>query len=136
MNSKEKSVSDIKARKADLEKEIKRLENKFAKKTERVKKRVDSTMKPIQRIKKRPFVAVSFAVLTGFVLGSGTGGRRRKNSTANKSDSLTSLITVELKKLAARRAIELISDYVDTELIPRLKKSRSGKGSDEDFLDS
>lgn len=88
-------------------------------------------MKPIQRIRKHPFAAVSIAVLTGFIVGAVTGGSRKKYS-GEKRNALTSMIGYELKSLAARRTIGFISEYVDNELIPRLKKNRSEKGNKTD----
>jgi len=129
--SKQISASDIKDKKAALEKEIERLENKYAKKSERVKKGFENTMKPIKRIRKNPFTAVSIAVLTGFIVGSVTGGSRKSYS-REKRNSLTSMIGNELKNLAVRHTIGFVSEYVDSELIPRLKKNRSEKENKTD----
>lgn len=125
--NKEKSISvkEIREKKKALEEEIQRIEKKYSDKTRRVKNRVDSTLKPVKRIKEHPFAAVGLAVLAGFIVG--LPGKRRRRGGADNSTSFTSMVGTELKRLAARRTIDFVGEFVDNELIPRLRKKDSEK---------
>ena len=118
------SIKEIKARKKALEEEIDRLENKYAKKSERMKKRVDSTLKPIKRIKEHPFASIGLAVFAGFIIGL-PGRRKRKSDTASDTDKFSSMVATELKLLAARRTIDFVSEFVDNKVMPRIRKKSS-----------
>lgn len=124
--NKEKNISikEIKARKKALEEEIQRIEKKYAEKSKRVKKCAKSAIKPVQRIKENPFTSVGLAVLAGFIVG--LPGRRRKSS-SDSSNKFSSMVATELKRLAARRTIDFVSEFVDNELIPRFQKKRTEK---------
>ncbi|MFO7847882.1 MAG: hypothetical protein R6V27_15050 [Balneolaceae bacterium] len=131
-------MKQINDRKSELESEINRVEEKYSSKAVFLQKSVKSALKPVQKIRDKPFTAVGLSVIAGFV--AGYSGRKKRPKihkrdrtpieTENVSGSgFTSVLTTELKKFAARKAMVFITDWVDQQLIPELTnrvKNREG----------
>lgn len=118
------TMEEIKARKEKLEKEIHQLENDFETRVGKVQRTLSGTFHPLSAIKKHPFKAVGTAVLVGFVLGL---PRMRKSTSKNSRYGLSALLFDELKRLAARKAVEFTSEFVDEKISSMRNSSSSSR---------
>lgn len=125
------NIEEIQVRKERLKNELEIIERKYAAKIGGVKRAVDGSLKPAEKIRRNPLKAVGYAVLVGFAVGlvknSRSSKKRKKKNKDNHSGEsrigLTSLLVDEMKRLAARKAMVLVSDLVDDKVIPRIKSS-------------
>lgn len=118
----EAKLSNLEKKKKELEDELVRIQGGIDKSIDEVKEGVSTNLDPKNVIKKYPLPAVGASVLIGFLLG-----RDRKNSsriTSNNSGS-DSGITRELKRILARKGLNLLMDYLDQQISSMREKSNS-----------
>jgi ElaB/YqjD/DUF883 family membrane-anchored ribosome-binding protein len=130
---------DIKLRKKKLQDEIELIEDKYSRKANMISGGIESTLKPIHNIKKHPFKSVGVSIAVGLLIG--ISGRRRRKSNSSVPDAedrsggdrsgFTSLLIGELKRMAAKRAIVYISDFVDQKVMPGITTSHSEKSQEK-----
>lgn len=113
------TMKEFRIRKKELKKDLEFLEGSFERRVEKTKNRLLGPFKPVEFIRKKPFQAVSFALLAGIVLGFSKPQKRKQNAlrdndSENGNDSaFTGILYDELKKIAARRAASYISDLIE-----------------------
>lgn len=122
--SKKRSYETIPERRKRLKREIHQLEEKYAGKISIAKRSVHSALTPLQSIRKNPVKAVGIALLFGFAISYSGKKRDRKNSGSSRTN-FSSLLLDELKRVGARKAITILSDVVDREVIPRFMADRN-----------
>lgn len=93
---------------------------------------------PVKWIRKKPFKAIGASLLTGFILGLSRGRGKSKKIRKGESGStesrpgMSSMIVDELKRVAARRAVQSIVEMVDEQLLkPGSFRSRENGSSRE-----
>jgi hypothetical protein len=126
------NIYDIKLRKKKLQDEIQHIEDKYSRKASKISGGIQSTLKPIQKIKKHPLKAVAASIAFGLIIGV-SGRRKSKSKSESKTQSpdsdaddysgrestgFTSHLISELKRMAAKRAIVYISEFVDRKVMP------------------
>lgn len=120
------SASELRERKEKLKREVNQIEEKYSEKITSAKNTVNRTLKPISTIRENPFKAVGIAVVIGAL--TGITGRKKSSKKSDSDDSGTgfsSLLMGELKRLAARKAMVYVSDIVDQEIMPRIRRKKS-----------
>jgi len=118
--NKDISIEDLKHRKERLKKEIDSLESNMDDSFTKVKKNTIGSVSLSSGIKKNPFKAVGLSVLVGIAIGF-TGKKSPKKSVQNNNKyGFGTLLWDEMKRLAARRATEYITTFVDSEITPRV----------------
>lgn len=128
---KKSNIQEIQIRKERLQNELDAIETKYAAKIGGVKRMLNGSLKPAQKIRRNPLKAVGYAVLVGFSVGllrKKKSSKKKKNKQAQDHSGesnvgFTSLLMNELKRLAARKAMVLVSEMVDKEVIPRIRTS-------------
>ncbi len=134
MNKKKNlNIDDIQLRKKKLQAEIELIEEKYSRKANKISDGIESTLKPIQSIRDNPFKSVGISIAVGFIIG--VSGRRKHRSEAVSTDAgksiasansgFTTLLMSELKRMAARRAMIYISDFVDRKVMPGLQSTHT-----------
>lgn len=130
MSDKKNSIEEIQVRKERLKNELEAIETKYAAKIGGVKRMVDGSLKPAQKIRRNPLKSVGYAVLIGIAVGLLRSKDSSKKENQDKSIEsgeskvgFRSLLMDEMKRLAARKAMVLVSDMVDKEVIPRIKST-------------
>lgn len=128
MSDKKNSIEEIQLRKERLKNELEAIETKYAAKIGGVKRMVNGSLKPAQKIRRNPLKSVGYAVLLGLAVGlvRSKGSSKKKDQDKNSQSGDTkvyfrSMLMNELKRLAARKAMVLVSEMVDKEVIPRIK---------------
>lgn len=130
MSDKKKSIEEIQIRKERLKSELEAIETKYAAKIGGVKRMVNGSLKPAQKIRRNPLKAVGYAVLVGVAIGlvrsKGSSKKKKQEKSSQSGDSkvrFRSMLMDELKRLAARKAMVIVSEMVDKEVIPRIKST-------------
>lgn len=114
------SMKEIKARKDKLDREIDEIEQRLESRMNKVQRTVLGTLKPLSAIRDNPFKAVGTAVLVGFILGL---PRRKKSAPGITKSRFHALLFDELKRIAARKAVEYTSDFMDEKIASARKSS-------------
>lgn len=114
------SMKEIKARKEKLDREIDELEQRLETRMGKVQRTVLGTLQPLSAIRDNPFKAVGTAVLVGFIFGL---PRRSKSGSGSAKSRFHTLLFDELKRIAARKAVEYTSDFVDEKIASTRKSS-------------
>lgn|GEM_PF-720822 len=120
------SASELRERKEKLKRELDQIEEKYSSKITRAKNTVNRTLKPVKTIKESPFKAVGIAVIVGVL--AGMTGRKKSSAQSDSGGSglgFSSLLMGELKRLAARKAMVYVSDIVDQEVMPRIRRKKN-----------
>jgi ElaB/YqjD/DUF883 family membrane-anchored ribosome-binding protein len=118
--NKDISIEDLKHRKERLKKEIENLESDMDKSFTKVKENTFGSFKPVSAIKNNPFKAVGIAVITGIAFGLTGKKKTKKSSQRSDKYGFGGLLLDELKRLAARRATEYVSAFIDSQITPRV----------------
>lgn len=133
--SKDKNLSmeQIKDRKQKLQHEVERIEQKYGSKASALENRVQSTLKPLQTIRDNPFKSVGIAIALGFL--AGIAGKRKSKKTVSSGNGtmesspghsgFSSLLMNELKRMAARRAMVYITEWVDHKVLPEISGTKN-----------
>jgi len=120
------SASELRERKEKLKRELDLIEDKYSGKISRAKNTVNRTLKPIKAIKENPLKAVGIAVVVGVLAGmSGRKKSSKYSNTGGAGTGFSSLLMGELKRLAARKAMVYVSDIVDQEVMPRIRRKKN-----------
>lgn len=118
--SKKETITERRKR---LNNENHQIEKKYSNKISLASKSVHSALTPLKTIRKNPMKAVGIALLIGFTI-SYTGKKNSRKSPGSSRIKFSSLLMDELKRVGARRAITLLSDVVDREVLPRIISDR------------
>lgn len=118
------SMTDLQARKKKLKQELENIKASVGSSASEVKDDVISSILPVERIKKQPFKAVGIAVVAGFILGLPRLRGKRVKGGEVKSYGFSSMLIDELKRMAARKAMIYITELVDDEVMPRIRKKK------------
>ena len=112
-------MSDIIQQKNRLKDDLELLEGSFENRITSLKNNIFGSIKPVSLIRKKPFHAIGLALFTGVALGL---ARKKKGSSSGNSDSsssrlkFTGLLLDEVKRIAARRAADYISEFVEQKM--------------------
>jgi len=126
-------MGEIQLRKEKLQNEINLIEKKYSRQATRISNGIQNTLKPIQTIRDHPFKSLGAAIGAGLLLG--LAGRRKhkqrdsptnsESSSSSNGSGFSSLLVSELKRMAAKRAMFYISDFVDRKVMQGLSSSKS-----------
>lgn len=118
-------MADLQERKKKLKKELENIKASVGGSASEVKDDVISSILPVEHIKKQPFKAVGIAVVAGFILGLPRLRGKNKKGGDSKSYGFSSMLIEELKRMAARKAMIYITELVDDEVMPRIRKKKA-----------
>lgn len=118
------SLTDLQARKKKLKQELENLKTSVGDSASDVKDDIVSSVLPVERIKKQPFKAVGIAVAAGFILGLPRLRGKRVKGGKVKSYGFSSMLIDELKRMAARKAMIYITELIDDEVMPRIRRKK------------
>ncbi|HYW36244.1 MAG TPA: hypothetical protein VE868_12610 [Balneolaceae bacterium] len=109
----EESSKKLQEKRKELEEELKKIEYMLDDSINQVRSDV-SSFDPRGYIRRKPLSTVGISILIGFLLGK---ERDKNESTATRSESddnrLTSTIWYEIKRLAMRKAVAKVGDYIE-----------------------
>ncbi|MEX2602124.1 MAG: hypothetical protein WD355_10775 [Balneolaceae bacterium] len=116
-------MQKLEQRKRLLEAELNQIESGLNDSIHETKESVIEALIPRKAIRKSPIKAVAISVLAGFVIGlpkrrkRSTGKRiESKGKTSVRSPGVATLILDELKRIAARRAVQFMVDTFDEKI--------------------
>jgi ElaB/YqjD/DUF883 family membrane-anchored ribosome-binding protein len=118
------SLSDLQARKKNLELELEKIKESVSTSASDVKDGIISSVLPVERIRKKPFKSIGIAIAAGFILGLPRLRGKRIKGESVKSYGFSSMLIDELKRMAARKAMIYITDLIDDEVMPRIRKKK------------
>jgi ElaB/YqjD/DUF883 family membrane-anchored ribosome-binding protein len=118
------SLSELKSRKKILEDELESIKVSVSSTTSDIKDDIVSSILPIERIRKQPFKSIGIAIAAGFILGLPRLRGKRIKGESVKSYGFSSMLIDELKRMAARKAMIYITDLIDDEVMPRIRKKK------------
>ena len=131
--AKSHDYDNIQLRKQKLQEEIDSIEEKYSRQAKKINTSIQSTLKPVETIKNYPITSLGISLAVGFVVGFSGKRKKRKpasttsasESTSRKSDKegFSSILVGELKRMAAKRAMYFISDWVDKKVMPTLSET-------------
>lgn len=102
----------LQEKKKELEAELKSIQEELDDSLDRVKSDVSSSLDPVEYIRRHPLPVVGMSVLVGFLIGKGDDDEHEYDS-ESKREKLSSTLRYEAKRLVTRKALSLLSDYVD-----------------------
>jgi hypothetical protein len=112
-------MSEIKQKKNRLKDDLELLEGSFENRITKLQKNIFGSIKPVTLIRKKPFHAVGFALFAGMALGFAKKKQRASSGNGDSSSSslkFTGLLLDEVKRIAARRAADYISEFVEQKM--------------------
>ncbi len=120
-------MKDVRIRKKKLKDDLELLEGNFEERIQSTKRRILGPLKPVSYIKSKPFLALGAALAAGIILGFSS--KKKNNSkeiiedrkSSDKSPAFTGILIDELKKIAAKRAANYLSELVDQKLSEKNK---------------
>jgi ElaB/YqjD/DUF883 family membrane-anchored ribosome-binding protein len=116
--SKQISMSELRERKEKLQEELDALENDIEGRISGVQKKLMGNLEPVSIIKRHPFTSVGASILAGLAIGL-IGKKGKREETGDSSGVEFSRIVIdEVKKLAAKKAVQSLSDLIDQKLSP------------------
>lgn len=118
----EAKLSNLEKKKKELEEELVRIQGGIDKSIDKVKEGVSTNMDPKNIIRKHPLPVVGASVIIGFLLGRDRKDSSRVSSNNSGSDSG---ITRELKRILARKGLNLLMDYLDQQISSMKEKSNT-----------
>ena len=121
-------MKEVNLRKKRLQDELELLEKGFQSRVTRITSGIPGSVSPLSYIRQKPFTSVGIAVVAGLVAGLASGKKRDKRiaSTGGGSDggsAFSSILFGELKRIAARRSADYLSELLEQKLSER-KNSR------------
>lgn len=121
-------ISDLEKKKQELEEELVKIQNGLDRSIDEVREGVSHSMAPKNIIKKYPLPALGASLLIGFLAGregkrSGSGRSARNRS----NDDTASALSSELKKILAKKGLNLLLNYLDDK-IAELKHRDTSSG--------
>ena len=123
-----KKLTDTELKKQELEAELSRIQGGIDEALDQVKTDVTNTVDPKEIIKKHPLPVVGAAFIIGALLGSAGGKSTPKRNGKGKDTSVKGMLFTELKRLAIKKGIDVLSKRIDNSLT-------SLKNEDEDSGD-
>lgn len=118
------SMSELQARKKKLKQELEYIKASVGNSASEVRDDVISSILPVEKIKKQPFKAVGIAVVAGFILGLPRLRGKRVKGEKIKTYGFSSMLMDELKRMAARKAMIYITELVDDQVMPRIRRTK------------
>ncbi len=120
-----KKLIDSRAKKAELQAELKRIENEIDTSINEVKHAAADNFGLPSLVKKYPLQSVAASLILGLIAGQ--AGRKskepvRKSRTTGKDNSVRNLLTQEIKRLLVKRGVSLLSEKLDAQLSSRTEK--------------
>lgn len=116
----EEKLSNLEKKKQELEQELEKLQTGLDKSIDDVKEGVSSNLDPKNIIRKYPLPVVGAAIVAGFLLGKEKSPTRFTRK-SNRRES--SPIATEIKRIAAKKGLNLLLDYLEQK-ITELKKQK------------
>jgi hypothetical protein len=116
----EEKLSNLERKKQELEQELERLQTGLDKSIDDVKEGVSSNMDPKNIIRKYPLPVVGAAIVAGFLLGKEKSSTRISEKGSRRDSSP---ISSEIKRIAAKKGLSLLLDYLEQK-ITDLKKQK------------
>lgn len=95
----------LRQRKMELEAELAAIQNELDDSVDKVKTDVSSSLDPVEYIKRHPIPVFASAVFVGYLVGRG-------GDDDNENEVLSTL-WYEIKRLAVRKGIGMVSDHAD-----------------------
>lgn len=124
----EAKLSDLEKKKKELEQELANIQDGIDKSIDGVREGVSTNMAPKNLIKKYPLPIVGASVVVGFLLGR---ERKYSSSSASKSHSSQSdagsTISKEIKRILAKKGINLLMDFLDNKVTALKEKKPSSE---------
>lgn len=110
-------VDKLEQKKRELEEELNDIQNELDDSIDQVRNEVSDKLDPKSFIRKHPLPVVGGAVLVGFLLGHEDEGHAKYKNTSGSSSSsdnkFTSTILYELKRLATKKALSFVTDFME-----------------------
>lgn len=110
----DKKNETLQDKKKELEAELRSIQDELDESLDRVKADVSSSLDPVEYIKRHPLPVVGLAVLVGFLAGKEGGNQpSRAPGTGTTDHKISATLWYEIKRLAARKAMSRLGDYID-----------------------
>lgn len=111
---------DIRVRKKQLKDDLDLLEDGFQNRYSKAKGNFLGAMKPLEIVKKNPVKAVGVAFVAGLAAGLAkpkrSSNKNDSSGTSSSGSGFTSLMFDELKRLAARRTAQYVTELIDNKI--------------------
>lgn len=110
-----KKLSEIEKKKQELEQELAEIQSGLDKSIDDVKEGVTTNLDPKNLIRRYPLPAVGASLVLGFLLGKERkkSPRIASNRSRSYSSDSESRIASEIKRIVARKGMNLLLDYLD-----------------------
>ncbi len=101
----ENNQKTLRQRKLELEAELAALQDELDYSVDQVKEDVNSTLDPVEYVKRHPLQVFAGSVMLGFLIG--------KSGDDDHENELFSTLWYEIKRMAVRKGIGMVSDHAD-----------------------
>lgn len=101
----ENNIKTLRQRKMALEAELNVIENELDSSVDKVKRDVSSSLDPVEYVKRHPIPVLLSSVFVGYLIGKGGDD--------DNENELLSTLWYEIKRIAVRKGIGLVSDHAD-----------------------
>ena len=121
-----KKLSEIEKKKQELEQELASIQDGLDRSIDDVREGVSSSLEPKNLIRKYPLPALGASLLVGFLIGKERKNPSRLASKERGSYSKPeSRITSELKRVLAKKGMNLLMDFLDSKFSEMSERKRS-----------
>lgn len=115
------TMAEVKLRKQKLQDDLDLLEKGFQSRVSRVRSGIPDSLSPVSCIRKKPFTAIGLALIAGMAAGLVPGKKRASGGTSGSvnpagSSGFSSILISELKRIAARRTADYLSELLEQKL--------------------
>lgn len=120
-------LDELEQKKLELEAELEQIQLELDDSIHKVRSDVSDTLNPIRFVKEHPWPMVGASLLLGFLV-SGNGKKKSyppKDSSYESEKVFRPILLTELKKLAAKRAVSMVSNFLEDILQSRHSSSLS-----------
>ena len=111
-----KKLTDTDIRKQALEAELARIQGDIDQALDQVKEDVSNSVDPKEIIRKHPLPVVGAAFVLGALLGSVNKQNSSPKSSKGKDTSVRGMLFTELKRMAIKKGIDVLSKRIDNSL--------------------
>ena len=111
-----KKLTDTEIRKQELEAELARIQGDIDQALDQVKEDVSNSVDPKEIIRKHPLPVVGAAFVLGALLGSVNKQNSSPKSSKGKDTSVRGMLFTELKRMAIKKGIDVLSKRIDNSL--------------------
>lgn len=101
----EENIKTLRERKMELEAELNAIQNGLDDSVDKVKDDVSSSLNPAEYIKRHPLPVLASSIFVGFLIGKGGDD--------DNENELLSTLWYEIKRMAVRKGIGMVSDHAD-----------------------